>query len=196
MTAPGQKLRPILVSTACLIGTWLVTSMKAQETTSSALLVEYVPASVLTASSAPTNAPLSVDMLGLMDSEEAARVLRRASRRLTEGERWEKFETEFGLAEKNPSGLKGSAELAKYQLDKTAFAMNEFVQTVQNALTFDYGLRPSPTSSGSNTASRVASSSIPFFDSVMNARFKSDIDLNVPRGRAFVGVRLVLPIGD
>ena len=66
-----------------------------------------------------------------------------------------------------------------------------------HALSFDYGLRPADGSSSTNTSARgVSTSPIPQWNVVENARFKSDIDLNMPGGRAFVGVRLVLPIGD
>lgn len=132
-----------------------------------------------------------------MDGDEAARLMNQPRRPLTQGERWEKFEAEFGLKEKNPSWFKGSLESAKYRVDKTTFALNEFVQNVENALSFDYGLRPASGRDGTNTVTRgAAGSPIPLWDAVQNARFKSDIDLNVPGGRAFVGVRLVLPIGD
>jgi hypothetical protein len=123
--------------------------------------------------------------------------MKQPQQRLTEGERWEKFEAEFGLKEKNPSFVKGSLESAKYRMDRTTFALNEFVESVENVLTFDYGLRPPASPEGTNTTTRgAAASPIPLWDAVQNARFKSDIDLNVPGGRAFVGVRLVLPIGD
>ena len=132
-----------------------------------------------------------------MDGEEVASLMNRPRQPLTQGERWEKFEAEFGLKEKNPSLFKSSLESAKYRVDKTTFALNEFVQNVENALSFDYGLRPAGGRNGTNTATRgAATSPIPLWDAVQNARFKSDIDLNVPGGRAFVGVRLVLPIGD
>jgi hypothetical protein len=161
------------------------------------LLVEHVSPSILTAPSASTNSFASMEAVKRISGEEAARLMDQPRHRLTEGERWEKFEAEFGLAEKDPSLIKGSLESAKYRLDKTVFEVNDFVQNVENALSFDYGLRPALDREGTNTAPRSAAPSpIPLWDMVQNARFKSDIDLNVPRGQAFVGVRLVLPIGD
>jgi len=161
------------------------------------LLVEHVPSSFLAASAAPTNFIASIEAAPAIDGEEPALLMKRPPQRLTEGERWEQFEAEFGLKEKNPSLFKGSLESAKYRVDKTTFALNEFVQNVENAFSFDYGLRPAAGREGTNTTSRAAANSpIPLWDAVQNARFKSDIDLNVPGGRAFVGVRLVLPIGN
>jgi hypothetical protein len=86
-------------------------------------------------------------------------------------------------------------ETAKYRLDRTLFGMQEFVQDFQNAVSFDYQLRSFGRSSSS--ANRLATSSvpIPLWDTMENARFRSDIDLNMGAGRAFVGVQLVLPIG-
>jgi hypothetical protein len=182
--------------TACLAGAFIAAVAHTQEPKRD-LLVEHVPPSILAASAAPTNFIASLEAAPSIDGEEPARLMKRPPQRLTEGERWEKFEAEFGLKVKNPSMFKGSLESAKYRVDKTTFALNEFVQNVQNALSFDYGLRPAAGREGTNTTSRTAANSpVPLWDAVQNARFKSDIDLNVPGGRAFVGVRLVLPIGD
>lgn len=161
------------------------------------MLVEHVSPSILNAPSASTNSVTSLKAATAIDGEEAARFINQPRQQLTQGERWEKFEAEFGLNAKNPSLFKGSLELAKYRLDKTTFAVNEFVQNVENAFSFDYGLQPVGGREGADTATRVAAPfPIPLWDTVQNARFKSDIDLNVPGARAFVGVRLVLPIGD
>ena len=160
------------------------------------LLVDYVPSSVL------INPPAQTNDTGLFrfetNGDNAVPLLNPRPHQLTHGERWEKFEAEFGLAEKSPSLLKSSAESAKYQLDRTTFAVNDFVWSVENALSFDYGFRnPTPGHDGTNdTARAMPQLPIPMWDAVQNARFKSDIDLNVPRGRAFVGVKLVLPIGN
>jgi hypothetical protein len=182
--------------TACLLGASFAFAGHAQEAKRE-LLVEHVSPSILAAPIASTNSIALLDAANPMDEEEAAHFMNRPSRKLTEGERWEKFEAEFGLSQKSPSFIKGSVESTKYRLDRTTFILNEFVQNVENALSFDYGLRPAGGPNGTNTIRRgAASSPIPLWDAVQNARFKSDIDLNVPGGRAFLGVRLVLPIGD
>jgi hypothetical protein len=179
--------------TTCLAWAFFVTLSRAEEPKRE-LLVEHVPPSIIAASAAPTNFIASIEAAPAIDGEEPARLMKKPQPRLTEGERWEKFEAEFGLKQKNPSLFKGSLESAKYRVDRTTFALNEFVQNVESALSFDYGLRP--VGSTNTTTRGAATSPIPLWDAVQNARFKSDIDLNVPGGRAFVGVRLVLPIGD
>ena len=113
----------------------------------------------------------------------------------TSGERWEKFETEFGVTNKSPSMVKGSIASAKYQLDKSTFAMQEFVDNVTDAVSFDYGWRDLPGSKPTGDTPPQRPNSNPLLDSLEHARLKSDIDLNVA-GRSFVGVRLVLPFGD
>ena len=132
----------------------------------------------------------------MTNDEAAALKIKSPYKPSTSGERWEKFECEFGIPHKNPSPFKASIETAKYRLDRTVFGVQEIVQGFQNAVSFDYGLgnlgRPS-----SPTNHLVASSvPIPLWDTMQQARFKSDIDLNMGAGRAFVGVQLVLPIGN
>jgi hypothetical protein len=181
---------------ACLAALFAGEAAHAQEA-KRPLLVEHVPLSVLAGPSASTNSVATGGITGSVDGEAATRAMKEPKQELTRGERWEKFETEFGVREKDPSLIKGSIESAKYQLDKTTFALNEFVQNVEDTFSFDYGLRTLGRGDNTNESSRVASSSpIPLWNAIENARFKSDIDLDVPRGRAFVGVRLVLPIGD
>ena len=113
----------------------------------------------------------------------------------TSGERWEKFEVEFGIPHKDSSLIKGSMETAKYRLDRTLFGMQEVVQGFQNAVAFDCQLHSLGRSSSSTTRLTASSVPIPLWDTMENARLQSDIDLNMRAGRAFVGVQLVLPIG-
>jgi hypothetical protein len=161
------------------------------------LLAEHVPASVLAGPSEQTNAVNQSGIVGTVDGEMAVRSIREPSRERTAGDRWEKFESEFGIRQKDPSFVKSSMESAKYSLDKSVFALNEFVQNVEGRLSFDYPLRSLGRPATPNNSSRPTSNSpIPLWDAVGNAHFKSDIDLDAGRGRAFVGVRLVLPIGD
>jgi hypothetical protein len=161
------------------------------------LLVEHVPSSLLAESSTSTNSNAGTGIAGSMDGESANRALQEPKRELTRGERWEKFEADFGIAKKDPSLLKGSIESAKYRLDRTVFALNEFVQGVENTFSFDYELRALHRRADTSESAHAASSSpIPLWNAIENAHLKSDIDLDMAGGRAFVGVRLVLPIGD
>jgi len=102
--------------------------------------------------------------------------------------RWERFEAEFGLTEKKPTLLKGSL----YQVDRALFTVKDFFE---NTLNFDYALRdigcatPSKASSHRNRTN-------PFLDALENAHLKSDIKLSSLTGHGFVGVKLVLPVGN
>ena len=155
------------------------------------LMTDYVPPSLLQSKSAAAVTPQS--SLARADANVCLVTPKRNPS--TSGERWEEFETEFGVTKKSPSMMKGSLESAKYQLDKTTFAMQEFVDNVTDAVSFDYGWqnRPGP-KPGSTSAPRQPSSNRVLY-SLENARLKSDIDLKIA-GRSFVGVKLVLPIGD
>ena len=181
---------------SCLALLAVATVARAQEA-KQRLLAEYVPPSLLAESPASTNFAGGIGITGSMDRETANRAMQEPKREPTRGERWEKFEVDFGIRKKDPSLVKGSIESAKYRLDRTVFALSEFVQDVEDAFAFDYELRTLSRKVGTNESPRAASSSpIPLWNAVENARLKSDIDLDVPGGRAFVGVRLVLPIGD
>ena len=105
-------------------------------------------------------------------------------------ERWEKFEAEFGIQQPSRSLVKGSLQSAKYRLDEASVTLQEFVDTVRDRLKFDYGL----TDPGSATARRNSTGNL-LTDTINRARLQSAIDLNLG-AKAFVGVKLVLPLGD
>jgi len=114
----------------------------------------------------------------------------------TSGERWETFEAEFGIRQKDPSFIKGSMETAKYQLDRSLFGMQELIHNVETAVSFDCELRSLGQPPSSTRHSAVSMVPIPWWDTMERARLQSDIDLNMAGERAFVGVRLMLPLGD
>ena len=113
----------------------------------------------------------------------------------TAGERWEKFETEFAITNTDPSAVKSTLASAKYQLDKSTFAIQEFANNVADALRFDYGWTDLTGSKPGNTTGVHPPSPNPVLDSLENARFKSDINLKLV-GETYVGVKLVLPFGN
>ena len=159
-------------------------------------LIEYVAASPSREPGPGTNS-VSCDQNSSVTTDDAAVPNVQAPRKpSTSGERWEKFEAEFGIPYKDPSLIKGSMETAKYRLDRTLFGMQEFVQGVQNTVSFDYELRGLGYSLSSTNHPAASSVPIPLWDTMEKARFQSDIDLNMAAGCAFVGVRLVLPIGN
>ena len=138
------------------------------------LIVDQVPASVL----ANTN-----DTWVVRPPIESTRPV------ISKPERWEKFEVEFGIQQPSPSLLKGSLQNAKYQLDVASVTLPDFVDTVRDRLKFDYGL----TDSSHPIARRAAPNNL--FDTLNRARLQSAIDVNFG-AKAFIGVKLVLPLGD
>ena len=105
-------------------------------------------------------------------------------------ERWEKFEAEFGIRQPSPSLVKGSLQNAKYRLDEASVTLQEFVDTVRDRLKFDYGLNDP----GSVAVRRNSTGNL-LTDTINRARLQSAIDLNLG-AKAFLGVKLVLPLGD
>jgi hypothetical protein len=167
---------------------------QAQET-SRLPLTEYVTAYSLCEPRSGTIS-LSLDQTpGATNDDVAVPHVQSPRKPSTSGKRWEEFEVEFGIPHKDSSLFKGSMETAKYRLDRTLFGVQEFVQGFQNAISFDYQLRSLGRSSFSTNRLAASSVPIPLWDTMENARFQSDIDVNMGAGRAFVGVQLVLPIG-
>ena len=108
--------------------------------------------------------------------------------------RWSRFETEFAIHDKNPSLFFGAIESAKERLDWTSLEMRDWIDTLQNSLSFDYELRNLIRSTPAIAPARPIRGNI-LRDAWENARFQSDINLS-HSGRAFVGVKLTLPIGN
>jgi len=168
---------------------------RAQET-SRRLLIEYVTPTPLCEPWPATNSLSLNRRLDTTNDEAAALKIQSPHKPSTSGERWEKFECEFGVPHKDPSLFKASIETAKYRLDRTLFGVQEIVQGFQSAVSFDYELCNFGRSSSSTNRLMASSVPIPLWDTMEKARFQSDIDVNMGAGRAFVGVQLVLPIGN
>jgi len=155
------------------------------------LITDYVSRSLLATNQAAVSSPASA--MSRVETDEHTLAVRPNA--LTAGERWEKFEAEFGITNRSSSTMVGSMESAKYQLDKSTFAIQEFANNVADALRFDYGWSDLTGSKPSSTTDPPQPNANPILDSLENARFKSDIDLNLIGG-SFVGVKLVLPFGN
>jgi hypothetical protein len=112
----------------------------------------------------------------------------------TSGDRWESFEAEFGLANKNPSLVLGSIQNAKYQLDRATFAIQQFTQNVESVLKFDYGIADLVGAAPRRQGRPTTAGSI-FRDSLDQVRIKSDIRLNA-LGESYIGVKLEMPFGN
>ena len=181
-----------VISFAAILGAGLARAQEASQRP----LIEHVSNSLPRESSSVSNSVLASQSLRGTNNDAAVPGVKVPPKELTSGDRWEKFETEFGTPQKDPSLMKGSMESAKYQLDRSLFGMQEFAQNVQTAVSFDYELRSLGRSPAPHNRSSASSVPIPLWDTMERARFQSDIDLNTAGGRAFVGVRLTLPLGN
>lgn len=177
-------LAALVVFVPCLVcSVWAA----GDEDPATARLSTYVSPSLV--QDQPATQPFRAAAARLSDSADSS--LQSPHRALTSGARWEKFEAEFGLREKNPSMVMGSVESAKYTLDRTTFAVTDFIE---QTLKFDYQLSTlGHSSTPSSSAQRVYSD--PILDAWQNARFKSDVNMNAATGGPYFGVRLELPLG-
>lgn len=118
--------------------------------------------------------------------------------KLSEGQRWVRFEDEFGVQERSESWMLSGIQSAKYQLDRTVFALDVMVENVERAVRMEYDLSRGTMHMGETYRPRAPLRTFadPWRDVWENARLKSDVDLDVFSGRAWVGLRLVFPIGD
>jgi hypothetical protein len=186
-----MRFVPPLVGVAVILAAGLTQAQDANQRP----LIEYLRAPAPPTPPGTNSHALHASLTATNNAAAVSKVQMR-SKDLTAGERWEKFETEFGVPQKDPSLVKGSMETAKYQLDRTCFEMQEVVHYIQDNIFFDCGLRnigQSPSSPDRCTFWQVP---IPLWETLQQARLKSDIDLNLASGHAFVGVQLVLPIGN
>ena len=128
-----------------------------------------------------------------MMSESAAWRVTDLRRKHTSADRWEKFETEFGITEREPSLVLGTVQTAKYNLDTFLFVVDDFTRNLSDSLQFEYdegklrrvstlGERPRRDSSG------------PMMSLVENARL--GLDLNMTGGKPYVGVKVTVPLGN
>jgi len=107
--------------------------------------------------------------------------------------RWEKFETEFGIAEPEHSPVLRSMQAAKYNLDRLVFAANEFSRDFSNIAQFelDHGKVYHLSAAGLQGGEGPSRSSVPIPRNV-----RLGLDVNVAQGKPYVGVKLVIPIGN
>lgn len=149
------------------------------------LMVNYVPPSLLSSNVAPRIPEWSLPA-------PTRTIVAQSPKERNAVARWERFEAEFGLRDKSPSWFKGTIETTKYRLDSALFAVTDFVE---HSLNFDYEVRNLGRATPAEEAPRRYRDN-PWRDAMENARLKSEINLNSLTGEGFVGVKLVLPIGN
>lgn len=161
-------------------------------------LIEHVPANLLETNPTVTATTTRPD---LPSARLDARGLVAPRDRTSTG-RWRRFEAEFGIHHREPTVVKGSLQLAKYQLDEKIFAVKEFID---HEINFDLSVRDllgGTDSSRRGGANRVDTGNQvrrapenPLLGWLEDARLKSDIGLS-SQHKGFIGIRLVLPISD
>lgn len=107
--------------------------------------------------------------------------------------RWERFETEFGIEGKRRTGMLGSVQSAKYTLDELTFAVDDFTENVSDALKFEYDdghLRRMASLDESPRHSSVG----PWGTTPRSVRLGADI--NLTDGRPYLGLVVVVPFGN
>ncbi len=87
--------------------------------------------------------------------------------------------------------MKGAIELVKYEADETEFAAMELAERIR----YDAYIKDLMSGSNSSTQPRRYYPD-PFRDAWENAQIKSGVDWDAHAGHAFVGVKIVLPLGD
>ena len=108
----------------------------------------------------------------------------------TDGDRWEAFENEYGIRQKNPSWFLSMLQSAKYGLDKLTFGAKETAKRLE--FTYDFG---SP--SGPSGISSKAQYSVPLFGGFGHPQLKSVLTEHDPQtGTPFAGLKLCIPFGE
>ncbi len=101
----------------------------------------------------------------------------------TEQEAWQNFEAEYRPDYEGQTAVKRKVQLAKYGLDCAIFAFQRFSQRADQALEFKMEVRRNQ---------RGESSSRPHL--LDNACLK--VDVQTPPSKPYVGVRVILPLGN
>ena len=191
-TGRSGRLMGLLCAASC----FLFAPVAPAQTNDQQLLVSHVSPSLTDTHQAVTS-PLrtaeGAQNTALSESDSWQITTQR--RELTQGEKWERFEAEFGITHKNSSFVRGVLESAKYRLDKTVFGLQEWVDAIEGVLRFDYPLTGLGNAPGGTVSSHL-NDSVPFWGSLETPRLQSDIDLDPFTRRAFVGVRVVFRFGD
>lgn len=151
-------------------------------------LVDYVAPSLLAADDA------AQPRVVLNTNGPAAGWLIAPPRPTTAAERRIQFETEYGIREPEPGAVRAAVQQAKYRLDETIFEATEWLETVEHALEWQYDLyRTRPAQARAERRATSGSANL-LRDAWEGATIRTDVDLNLA-GRAFVGLRLQVPVG-
>jgi hypothetical protein len=162
------------------------------ESTNLLSLAQVVPPSSLTGSGLVDSTPRLKP--SFLPAELRIQTVPLQTRRSDSQRRWLKFEADFGARTEDPSSILGAIESAKHILDWTSQELRDWAETVKENISFDIELRNLTRATPATTPPRPIRDNF-LLDFWENARFQSDISFH-KSSRAFVGVKLTLPIGD
>ena len=133
-----------------------------------------------------------------LGSEDVYRATVESSKSFTKATKWEAFEREYGIRQAPDSAVKAQIATAKYKLDKAVFAVDDFVADLEDALEFEYDFGRGRIRSSGSPSQRDHERQYfsPIDDLFHNLRLRSDVDLDPGAARAYIGMRLELPLGD
>jgi len=110
-------------------------------------------------------------------------------RAMSSGDRWEKFEQEYGIKKESASTLGRMIQSAKYELDTMCFTAMEGARELE--FTRDFGI-----DSENGTGEAQPDYSVPMVGRLGHAQLKSEVTVHDPQtGEAFVGLKLAIPFG-
>lgn len=131
---------------------------------------------------------------GLSVPESRLRLVGPKSARPTLHSRWQRFDAEFGLRNEQHSVVLASVSHVKYTVDLAVFSLQTLSDTLEEAaeLRYSHGRirRAASLDDAPLPRSRWADGPLALED----ARLKFDLEL--ARGRPYIGVRLVFPFGN
>ncbi len=131
---------------------------------------------------------------GLRVPESRLRLVAPKPARPTLHSRWQRFDAEFGLRNEQHSVVLASVSHVKYTVDLAVFSLQTLSDTLEEAAELRYrhghirraaSLDDDPLAPARRTDGLIA---------LEDARLKFDIEL--ARGRPYIGVRLVFPFGN
>lgn len=155
-----------------------------------ARMVDYVDPSLLT-----TNEPKhSLPRPPAGDFAESTAVTEQFLRHATlttTGDRWQQFESEYGIRRKEPSLFGRAVQTAKYQIDTMAFGAQEAARKLE----FTYRVADT-WPGGPESVPDTLRYLVPLYDTVANGQIKSVVTMHDPStGKAFLGLEVVLAVG-
>jgi hypothetical protein len=149
--------------------------------------VDYVSPSLLSSDAKPQVVP---DARAGTWNPNNQDVVATRSKPSTEGDRWEAFESEYGIHHRSPSRILSMLQSAKYGIDRLAFGAKETAKRLE--FTYDIG-----SAAGPNGTTPKPQYTLPVFGAFGHAQVKTVLTEHDPQtGSPFVGLKLSIPFGE